>query len=93
MDRALRKDKEERYQTAKELLSDLKALKQRLEFEIELKRSVQPQSKDGSAAVTQSGGHGTGATSDGPTTPPTSSAEYIVSRIKHHRRPVDVLWA
>jgi eukaryotic-like serine/threonine-protein kinase len=36
---ALRKDKEERYQTAGELLTDLKALKQHLEFEWELKRS------------------------------------------------------
>jgi len=35
----LRKDKEERYQTAGELLTDLKALKQRLEFEVELERS------------------------------------------------------
>src|SRR6185436_4744366 len=31
--RALRKDKEERYQTSAELLTDLKALKQELEFE------------------------------------------------------------
>ncbi len=37
--KALRKDKEERYQAAKELLSDLKTLKQRLEFERELQRS------------------------------------------------------
>jgi len=36
---ALRKDKEERYQTSGELLIDLKALKQRLEFEVELERS------------------------------------------------------
>jgi len=37
----LRKDKVERYQTAGELLIDLKALKQRLEFEAELERSSQ----------------------------------------------------
>lgn len=36
----LRKDREERYQTARELLNDLKDLKQRLEFEIELGRPV-----------------------------------------------------
>jgi len=88
VDKALRKDKEERYQRAQELLSDLKDLKQRLEFEIQLERSVQPQTKDGLAAVTQRGGQGTGATNDGPTIPPTSSAEYIVSQITHHRRPV-----
>lgn len=36
--KALRKDREERYQTMKDLLSDLKRLKQRLEFEAELTR-------------------------------------------------------
>ncbi len=40
--KALRKDAGERYQTAKELHSDLKKLKQRLEFEAELERSVSP---------------------------------------------------
>ncbi|HEX6285459.1 MAG TPA: protein kinase, partial [Pyrinomonadaceae bacterium] len=38
--KALRKDRDERYQTAKELLTDLRRLKQRLEFESELERSV-----------------------------------------------------
>ena len=37
--KALRKDREERYQSAKELLEDLRALKQRVEFENELERS------------------------------------------------------
>jgi len=40
--KALRKDVDERYQTARELYSDLKKLKQRLEFESELERSVPP---------------------------------------------------
>src|SRR2546422_8435987 len=38
--KTLRKDKDERYQTVKSLLVDLKSLKQRLEFEIELERSA-----------------------------------------------------
>jgi serine/threonine protein kinase/Tol biopolymer transport system component/Tfp pilus assembly protein PilF len=38
--KALRKDREERYQTAKELLSDLKSLKRRLEFEQDLERAT-----------------------------------------------------
>ena len=38
--KALRKDKEERYQTARELLTDLKSLKRKLEFEQELARSM-----------------------------------------------------
>jgi serine/threonine protein kinase/Tol biopolymer transport system component/Flp pilus assembly protein TadD len=37
--KALRKDRDERYQTIREFLADLKNLRQRLEFEEELKRS------------------------------------------------------
>ncbi len=37
--KALRKDKEERYQTVKDMLLDLKSLKQRLDFEKELNRN------------------------------------------------------
>ncbi|HVS83971.1 MAG TPA: protein kinase [Pyrinomonadaceae bacterium] len=40
--KALRKDREERYQTVKDMLLDLKSLKQRLEFEAELERSLPP---------------------------------------------------
>src|SRR5688572_25559369 len=40
--KALRKDRDERYQTIKELLTDLQRLKQRLEFETELERSAAP---------------------------------------------------
>ena len=40
--KALRKDREERYQTASELSVDLKSLKQELEVEARLNRSLQP---------------------------------------------------
>src|SRR5919206_410506 len=52
--KALRKDRDERYQTVKELLTDLRRLKQRLEFETELERSGAPSSLSGStiAALT-----------------------------------------
>src|SRR6476620_6719283 len=46
--KALRKDRDERYQTIKELLTDLRRLKQRLEFESELERSAAPGSFTGS---------------------------------------------
>src|SRR5258705_959832 len=86
--KALRKDRDERYQTIKELLTDLRRLKQRIEFEAELERSVSPESltKSGISAVPGS-----------PTVPdrilPTaertvthaSSAEYIVGEIKRHK--------
>ena len=85
--KALRKDRDERYQTIKELLTDLRRLKQRLEFESELERSV----PSGLNAI---------RSSDIPiarTTPeraiPTaeksvthvSSAEYIATEIKRHK--------
>ena len=44
MTKALRKDKEERYQVAKELALDVKSLRQRLEFETELERTGAPES-------------------------------------------------
>src|ERR1041385_8328339 len=40
--KALRKEVDERYQTVKELESDLKKLKQRIEFQSELERSMAP---------------------------------------------------
>ena len=40
--KALRKDRDERYQTVKELITDLRRLKQRLEFQSELERSASP---------------------------------------------------
>lgn len=40
--KALRKDREERYQTARELLGDLRGLKQQLEFAAQKERSVAP---------------------------------------------------
>nr|MBA2734621.1 PD40 domain-containing protein [Acidobacteriota bacterium] len=43
--KALRKDKEERYQTIKDLLVDLKALKQEVDFEAKLEISVAPESR------------------------------------------------
>jgi serine/threonine protein kinase len=43
--KALRKDKEERYQTVKDLLVDLRALKQEVDFEAKLEISVSPESR------------------------------------------------
>lgn len=40
--KALRKNREERYQTSKDMLLDLKSLKQRMEFDAELQRSSAP---------------------------------------------------
>src|SRR5262245_5040827 len=47
--KALRKDREERYQNARELLTDLRGLKQRLEFQAEAERSLSPETARASA--------------------------------------------
>src|SRR5689334_7472458 len=83
--KALRKDRDERYQTIKELLTDLRRLKQRLEFESELERTV----PSGVSAVKS------GDVAPARTTPEralrtktvshVSSAEYIATGIKRHK--------
>jgi serine/threonine-protein kinase len=92
--KALRKDKEERYQVVKDLGLDLKSLKQRLEFEAELDRTETPEGGAARRAATSGSGTinptsriaaaETGGTSGIHTT--TSSAEYIVGEIKQHKR-------
>src|SRR5437868_4925968 len=49
--KALRKDVDERYQTIKEFESDLKKLKQRIEFQTELERSMAPDRLTGSVGA------------------------------------------
>ncbi|HEV2829145.1 MAG TPA: protein kinase [Pyrinomonadaceae bacterium] len=87
--KALRKDRDERHQTIKELLTDLRRLKQKLEFEAELERSVAPDSATRSAitaapAVATVSGRVT-PTAEDTAAHPVSSAEYIVSEIKRHK--------
>ena len=53
--KALRKGVDERYQTIRELESDLKKLKQRLEFQTELERSMGPERLTGSPSVSALG--------------------------------------
>jgi eukaryotic-like serine/threonine-protein kinase len=51
--KALRKDREERYQVVKDLWLDLKALKQELDFQEKLERSVGPEDNGAVAAKTR----------------------------------------
>src|SRR5882724_5156924 len=91
--KALRKDRDERYQTAKELLTDLRRLKQRLDFEAELERSVSPEAI--SSIKTSSGPVGATAQVSAATQPAAvpalSSAEYIVSEIKRHKTGAGII--
>lgn len=87
--RALRKDRDERYQTAKELLTDLRKLKQRLEFEAELERTVSPEKIAGLTTVSDHGAIPTSltkkTTAEATAPQQVSSAEYIVSEIKKRK--------
>ena len=96
--KALRKDREERYQTAKELLTDLRRLKQRLEFEAELERSATPEQIAAMTTITDHGSVPTlqtgGAAKTDPTAPHhVSSAEYIVSEIKKRKKGASLVAA
>ncbi|MFN2502419.1 MAG: protein kinase, partial [Pyrinomonadaceae bacterium] len=84
--KALRKGREERYQTSKELLSDLRSLKQRVELEAEMELSAPPAPVGGAKEARESVGRTAAETIDQPVAHPTSSAEYLVSEIKRHRR-------
>src|SRR4029078_10321701 len=83
--KALRKDRDERYQTIKELITDLRRVKQRLEFETELERSSAPGSFSG-ARVSELPAPQTTPLRAMPTVEKShvSSAEYIVTGIKRH---------
>jgi serine/threonine-protein kinase len=89
VEKALTKEREERYQLAKELSVDLKRLRQRLDVEAELERSVTPEE----AARRSNVQSVAGTTVTGAVTPTAeasaahtlSSAEYVVGEIKRHK--------
>lgn len=83
--KALRKDRDERYQTSKELLTDLRRLKQRLEFESELERSVP--SGFAASRITEAAAPPTISERAAPTQTVThvSSAEYIATSLARHK--------
>src|SRR5690349_7407769 len=86
--KALRKDRDERYQTIKELITDLRRVKQRLEFQSELERSAAPVSFTRSK-ISDFPGAPTMAQEAVRTAEKTvthvSSAEYIATGIKRHK--------
>jgi serine/threonine protein kinase/tetratricopeptide (TPR) repeat protein len=97
--KALRKDRDERYQTITDLLVDLKDLKRELDLRAQLERRASPElpvsaTTGGSepampetapAQAAQTGADATART--------TSSAEYIVSQIKSHKRSAAITLA
>jgi TolB-like protein/Tfp pilus assembly protein PilF len=87
--KSLEKDREERYQTVKDLLVDVRRLRKRLDFEAELERSKPPDSSAGPGTSSgglsiQTSGNAT-KTSGLISTQQMSSAEYVVTEIKRHK--------
>jgi serine/threonine-protein kinase len=75
VEKSLRKDREERYQTAKDLLIDLKDVRQNLQIQNQLKRTASPNNSNESKTQILNA-----TTADVAHT--TSSAEYVVNEIK-----------
>ena len=95
--KALTKDREERYQTAKDMLIDLRHLKRKLEVDAEIDRTVPPELR---AAVSTGGVRAGSSTASGAlaatsmaTMPHASSAEYIVSEIRRHKKGATLIAA
>ena len=87
--KALAKDPDERYQTAKDFLIDLRNLKRKLEVEAEIDRTVPPATRAG-AISSQSMASGVTATQATGSYSP-SSAEYLVNQVKLHKRGAIVI--
>jgi serine/threonine protein kinase len=87
--KALAKDREERYQSAKDFLIDLKRLKQKLDVEAEIERTAAPRRDDvgrvNKTSVTTANAAIADVTTPTGTVRPTSSAQYLVSEIKRHK--------
>jgi serine/threonine protein kinase/Flp pilus assembly protein TadD len=93
VEKALRKDRQERYQTAKDMLLDLKRLKQKLEVAAEIERSQPPDlssapapALSGRQAVIDTAQEPTSQTGEIAATSTTSSAKHLISKISQHKR-------
>jgi len=81
VNKTLRKDADERYQTVRDLLTDLKDAKRELEFQDTLERTAAPNLEDPKTQLLNA------PTTDAPR-PLTSSAEFITQEVKKHKRGV-----
>ena len=86
--KCLAKNKNERYQTAKDLLIDLRNLRRKLDVDAEIERTVAPAIRSTSGGASHASTEVSppnGATTNSAKVSPTSSAEYVVTRIKQHK--------
>ena len=101
VEKALTKQREERYQSAKELGLDLKRLKQRLEMDADLSRSITPEEEarriamSAPAVIANSNQTSVVAplATAGGDIHTTSSAQYIVEGVKRHKRGAALILA
>jgi serine/threonine-protein kinase len=84
--KTMRPDRNQRYQNGRELLSDLKHLKQELEFAAKSQRTltIDPSEAGPDPLSQMSPAHSSSTTEQTPIAP-TSSAEYIHSQLKQHK--------
>ncbi|HET6889481.1 MAG TPA: tetratricopeptide repeat protein, partial [Pyrinomonadaceae bacterium] len=97
--KALRKDREERYQTVKDMLIDLKDLRRDLELQAQLERTTPPESSERATSesnrqrLATAASAGVVETDAAAAVRPTSSAEYVVAEFKRHKRGAVIMLA
>ena len=85
--KALTKDLDERYQSAKDMLIDLKHLKRKLEVDAEIDRTLPPEVRAAASTLSNAGpSTASGTLRTVETGNRASSAEFIVNEIKHHKK-------
>jgi eukaryotic-like serine/threonine-protein kinase len=96
VEKALTKNRDERYQTSKDLLIDLKRLKRSLELKAGIERSTSSE-RFGSSSSSSGGelnvAKNLTAQSKTPNRLTASSAEYIINQVKSHKRGVMLTFA
>ena len=94
--KALTKDRDERYQTVKDMTIDLRNLKRKLEVDAEIDRTSSP-TPGTAVSIDSTGSPTTSSATVSPTVstnaPVASSAEYVVSGIKNHKLVVTAILA
>ena len=94
VEKTLAKERDARYQTSKDLSVDLKRLKQRLEMDAELERSITPEEearRTGAEARATSIRSKPELTNEATVVHTISSAEYVVGEIKRHKRAAAIV--